>query len=165
VICTFIGVFYFIPGGKSNAQVQSVSKLTMILELYVIWMIGKAALSSLPANNFSTSVRWALCGIFVGVCYVFKKSWIVNNFIGMGFSILSLEMLELNDFTTGCVLLILMTIFDVSMVFGSDKMTKAVNSLKGNPFLLLFPRIFSRRVSPPLTLQNSVLVTLSSQES
>ncbi|XP_064429051.1 minor histocompatibility antigen H13 isoform X12 [Mirounga angustirostris] len=68
----------------------------------------------------------------VGVWYLLRKHWIANNLFGLAFSLNGVELLHLNNVSTGCILLGGLFIYDV--------------------FWWCFPRTYWRRVSKQTTL-------------
>ncbi|NXX73522.1 HM13 protein, partial [Urocolius indicus] len=55
----------------------------------------------------------------VGVWYLLRKHWIANNLFGLAFSLNGVELLHLNNVSTGCILLGGLFIYDVFWVKGS----------------------------------------------
>ncbi|NWH74217.1 HM13 protein, partial [Piaya cayana] len=55
----------------------------------------------------------------VGVWYLLRKHWIANNLFGLAFSLNGVELLHLNNVSTGCILLGGLFIYDVFWVNGS----------------------------------------------
>ncbi|NXG55091.1 HM13 protein, partial [Hemiprocne comata] len=55
----------------------------------------------------------------VGVWYLLRKHWIANNLFGLAFSLNGVELLHLNNVSTGCILLGGLFIYDIFWVTGS----------------------------------------------
>ncbi|KAK2176064.1 hypothetical protein NP493_685g01060 [Ridgeia piscesae] len=79
-----------------------------------------------------------LCAI-VGVWYLTKKHWLANNLFGLAFSVNGVEFLQLNRFSTGCILLGGLFIYDIFWVFGTNVMVTVAKSFEA-PIKLVFPQ-------------------------
>ncbi|CAD5113619.1 DgyrCDS2782 [Dimorphilus gyrociliatus] len=75
----------------------------------------------------------------VGVWYLWKKHWIANNLFGLAFSVNGVELLQLNRFSTGCMLLGGLFIYDIFWVFGTNVMVTVAKSFEA-PIKLVFPQ-------------------------
>ncbi|KAM6925395.1 minor histocompatibility antigen H13 isoform 2-T2 [Xenentodon cancila] len=75
----------------------------------------------------------------VGVWYLLKKHWIANNLFGLAFSLNGVELLHLNNVSTGCILLGGLFIYDVFWVFGTNVMVTVAKSFEA-PIKLVFPQ-------------------------
>jgi len=92
--------------------------------------------------NFDRMDLVALClAGAVGVWYLIKKHWIANNIFGLAFSLTGVEMLHLNSFPIGCILLGGLFIYDIFWVFGTDVMVTVATSFEA-PIKLVFPMDF-----------------------
>ncbi|CAD5219438.1 unnamed protein product [Bursaphelenchus okinawaensis] len=80
-----------------------------------------------------------LTGIFVGVSHLYRRHWITNNLLGIGFSVYGIENLHLASFKAGLFLLIGLFFYDIFWVFGTDVMTTVAKSIDA-PILLQFPQ-------------------------
>ena len=90
--------------------------------------------------EFSTHdvVVFALSGL-VGVWYFMKKHWIANNIFGLAFAVNGVELLHLNNVTTGCILLGGLFFYDIFWVFGTNVMVTVAKSFEA-PIKLVFPQ-------------------------
>ncbi|CAH1393280.1 unnamed protein product [Nezara viridula] len=79
------------------------------------------------------------CCTVVGVWYLFKKHWIVNNLFGISFAISGVELLQLNNVVTGCILLCGLFFYDIFWVFGTNVMVTVAKSFEA-PIKLVFPQ-------------------------
>jgi len=79
-----------------------------------------------------------------GVWYLLKKHWIANNIFGLAFSLTGVEVLHLNSFPIGCILLSGLFVYDIFWVFGTDVMVTVATSFEA-PIKLLFPMDFMER--------------------
>ena len=81
--------------------------------------------------TFSTCgiVTFVICSCF-GVWYMYQKHWIANNLFGIAFSIYGVELLQLNNIVTGCILLGGLFFYDVFWVFGTDVMVTVAKSFE-----------------------------------
>ncbi|XP_076968043.1 signal peptide peptidase isoform X1 [Tamandua tetradactyla] len=75
----------------------------------------------------------------VGVWYLLRKHWIANNVFGLAFSLNGVELLHLNNVSTGCILLGGLFIYDVFWVFGTNVMVTVAKSFEA-PIKLVFPQ-------------------------
>ncbi|KAM9343294.1 minor histocompatibility antigen H13 isoform 2-T2 [Pholidichthys leucotaenia] len=75
----------------------------------------------------------------VGVWYMLKKHWIANNLFGLAFALNGVELLHLNNVSTGCILLGGLFIYDVFWVFGTNVMVTVAKSFEA-PIKLVFPQ-------------------------
>ncbi|XP_045050504.2 minor histocompatibility antigen H13 isoform X1 [Desmodus rotundus] len=75
----------------------------------------------------------------VGVWYLLRKHWIANNLFGLAFSLNGVELLHLNNVSTGCILLGGLFIYDVFWVFGTNVMVTVARSFEA-PIKLVFPQ-------------------------
>ncbi|XP_061758768.1 minor histocompatibility antigen H13 isoform X2 [Nerophis ophidion] len=75
----------------------------------------------------------------VGVWYVLKKHWIANNLFGLAFALNGVELLHLNNVSTGCILLGGLFVYDVFWVFGTNVMVTVARSFEA-PIKLVFPQ-------------------------
>lgn len=75
----------------------------------------------------------------VGVWYLFQKHWIANNLLGIAFAVNGVELLHLNNISTGCILLCGLFVYDIFWVFGTNVMVTVAKSFEA-PIKLLFPQ-------------------------
>ncbi|XP_048874481.1 minor histocompatibility antigen H13-like isoform X1 [Brienomyrus brachyistius] len=75
----------------------------------------------------------------VGVWYIFKKHWIANNLFGLAFALNGVELLHLNNISTGCILLGGLFVYDIFWVFGTNVMVTVAKSFEA-PIKLVFPQ-------------------------
>ncbi|XP_067410090.1 minor histocompatibility antigen H13 isoform X1 [Emydura macquarii macquarii] len=75
----------------------------------------------------------------IGVWYLLRKHWIANNLFGLAFSLNGVELLHLNNVSTGCILLGGLFIYDVFWVFGTNVMVTVAKSFEA-PIKLVFPQ-------------------------
>ncbi|XP_061662562.1 minor histocompatibility antigen H13 isoform X7 [Syngnathoides biaculeatus] len=80
-----------------------------------------------------------LASSVVGVWYVFKKHWIANNLFGLAFALNGVELLHLNNVSTGCILLGGLFVYDIFWVFGTNVMVTVAKSFEA-PIKLVFPQ-------------------------
>ncbi|XP_060627831.2 minor histocompatibility antigen H13 isoform X2 [Anolis sagrei] len=75
----------------------------------------------------------------VGVWYLLRKHWIANNLFGLAFSLNGVELLHLNNVSTGCILLGGLFVYDIFWVFGTNVMVTVAKSFEA-PIKLVFPQ-------------------------
>jgi len=80
-----------------------------------------------------------ICCSLVGVWYILKKHWIINNLFGIAFAINGVELLNLNNIVTGVILLSGLFVYDVFWVFGTNVMVTVAKSFEV-PIKLVFPQ-------------------------
>ncbi|XP_043252687.1 minor histocompatibility antigen H13 [Colletes gigas] len=80
-----------------------------------------------------------ICCSFVGAWYLFKKHWIANNLFGIAFAINGVELLQLNNVITGCILLCGLLLYDAFWVFVTNVMVTVAKSFEV-PIKLVFPQ-------------------------
>ncbi|XP_068602252.1 minor histocompatibility antigen H13 isoform X2 [Brachionichthys hirsutus] len=80
-----------------------------------------------------------LISTVVGVWYLMKKHWIANNLFGLAFALNGVELLHLNNVSTGCILLGGLFVYDVFWVFGTNVMVTVAKSFEA-PIKLVFPQ-------------------------
>uniref|UniRef100_A0A8D0AKI4 Histocompatibility (minor) 13 n=1 Tax=Sander lucioperca TaxID=283035 RepID=A0A8D0AKI4_SANLU len=71
----------------------------------------------------------------VGVWYLLKKHWIANNLFGLAFALNGVELLHLNNVSTGCILILSLCL----QVFGTNVMVTVAKSFEA-PIKLVFPQ-------------------------
>lgn len=92
--------------------------------------------------NYEFDTRDLVCLLLsgvVGVWYLLKKHWIANNLFGLAFALNGVELLHLNNVSTGCILLGGLFIYDVFWVFGTNVMVTVAKSFEA-PIKLVFPQ-------------------------
>ncbi|KAK1801958.1 hypothetical protein P4O66_022583, partial [Electrophorus voltai] len=92
--------------------------------------------------NYEFDTKDLIClGIssVVGVWYVIKKHWVANNLFGLAFALNGVELLHLNNVSTGCILLGGLFVYDVFWVFGTNVMVTVAKSFEA-PIKLVFPQ-------------------------
>ncbi|XP_061113934.1 minor histocompatibility antigen H13 isoform X2 [Conger conger] len=90
--------------------------------------------------EFDTKDLVCLCmSSVVGVWYIVKKHWIANNLFGLAFALNGVELLHLNNVSTGCILLGGLFVYDVFWVFGTNVMVTVAKSFEA-PIKLVFPQ-------------------------
>ncbi|XP_076132207.1 minor histocompatibility antigen H13 isoform X1 [Alosa pseudoharengus] len=92
--------------------------------------------------NYEFDTRDLFClaiSAVVGVWYVLKKHWVANNLFGLAFALNGVELLHLNNVSTGCILLGGLFVYDVFWVFGTNVMVTVAKSFEA-PIKLVFPQ-------------------------
>jgi minor histocompatibility antigen H13 len=79
-------------------------------------------------------------GLIVGVIYFMKKNWILNNILGMAFSVFGIENLTLGEYKVGLILLSLLFFYDIFWVFFTPVMLSVAKNIEG-PVKLMFPKL------------------------
>lgn len=92
--------------------------------------------------NYEFDTKNLVCLVLssvVGVWYLLKKHWIANNLFGLAFALNGVELLHLNNVSTGCILLGGLFVYDVFWVFGTNVMVTVAKSFEA-PIKLVFPQ-------------------------
>uniref|UniRef100_A0A1A8M3I0 Histocompatibility (Minor) 13 n=1 Tax=Nothobranchius pienaari TaxID=704102 RepID=A0A1A8M3I0_9TELE len=92
--------------------------------------------------NYEFDTKTLVCLLIssvVGFWYLLKKHWIANNLFGLAFALNGVELLHLNNVSTGCILLGGLFIYDVFWVFGTNVMVTVAKSFEA-PIKLVFPQ-------------------------
>uniref|UniRef100_T1JK34 Minor histocompatibility antigen H13 n=1 Tax=Strigamia maritima TaxID=126957 RepID=T1JK34_STRMM len=92
--------------------------------------------------NYSFNNKDLIClGVctIIGLWYLWKKHWIANNLFGLAFAINGVELLNLNNIVTGCILLGGLFFYDIFWVFATDVMVTVAKSFEA-PIKLVFPQ-------------------------
>ena len=79
-------------------------------------------------------------GLIVGVIYFMKQNWILNNILGMAFSVFGIENLTLGEYKVGLILLSLLFFYDIFWVFYTPVMVSVAKKIEG-PVKLMFPKL------------------------
>ncbi|MCL4125519.1 UNVERIFIED_CONTAM: hypothetical protein GTU68_041133 [Idotea baltica] len=83
-------------------------------------------------------IAMCICSI-LAVWYLIKKHWIANNLLGLAFAVNGVELLQLNSFQTGALLLAGLFLYDIFWVFGTNVMVTVAKSFDA-PIKLVFPQ-------------------------
>ncbi|XP_012866330.1 PREDICTED: minor histocompatibility antigen H13 isoform X2 [Dipodomys ordii] len=82
--------------------------------------------------NYEFDTKDLIClglSSIVGVWYLLRKHWIANNLFGLAFSLNGVELLHLNNVSTGCILLGGLFIYDVFWVSQAGIPEMSISSL------------------------------------
>ena len=71
--------------------------------------------------------------------YVVTKNWIVSNIFGLAFAFNAIQMLSLDSFKTGMVLLSGLFFYDIFWVFGTEVMVTVAKSFDA-PIKVVWPK-------------------------
>jgi minor histocompatibility antigen H13 len=73
--------------------------------------------------------------------YGYTKHWVLSNIYGESFSIAAIQLLNLDSFATGMLLLAGLFFYDIFWVFGTDVMVTVAKGLDV-PIKVIFPKDF-----------------------
>ncbi|KAF9543043.1 hypothetical protein EC957_001327 [Mortierella hygrophila] len=73
--------------------------------------------------------------------YVATKNWIASNLFGICFALNAIQLLALDSFKTGMILLSGLFLYDIFWVFGTEVMVSVAKNFDA-PVKVIFPRIF-----------------------
>jgi minor histocompatibility antigen H13 len=99
--------------------------------------VGALAALVKPRLGASIPIGAACCGI--SLVYLFTRNWVLNNVIAFAICVVALELVHLNSFATGAMLLSGLFFYDIFWVFGTDVMVTVAINIDG-PIKLLFPQ-------------------------
>ncbi|KAI8835090.1 signal peptide peptidase-domain-containing protein [Chytridium lagenaria] len=88
----------------------------------------------------------AVLSTAIGGVYAFTKHWILSNIHGEALSIIAIQLLNLDSFLTGIVLLSGLFFYDVFWVFGTEVMVTVAKGLDV-PIKVVFPRNVTEVIS------------------
>lgn len=100
---------------------------------------GNSKLDIINYKFTSHDVICVLISLCLGAWYLLKKHWIANNLFGIAFAINGVELLQLNNVVTGCILLCGLFLYDIFWVFGTNVMVTVAKSFEA-PIKLVFPQ-------------------------
>ncbi|KAF9167161.1 hypothetical protein DFQ27_007187 [Actinomortierella ambigua] len=73
--------------------------------------------------------------------YTLTKNWIASNIFGMSFALNAIQLLALDSFKTGMILLSGLFVYDIFWVFGTEVMVSVAKNFDA-PVKVIFPRLF-----------------------
>ena len=81
-----------------------------------------------------------LYGLSAYFIYIYMKTnfWLVNNYIAISFSIYAIEKCQQTTFWQMCIIFLLLILYDVTFVFGSDVMMTVAKGFDA-PMKILLP--------------------------
>ena len=99
---------------------------------------------SLHPVHFEVKFDWAhivlsVCGAAFSLYYAFTKNWIINNVFGETFSLGAIQLLHLDSFYTGIILLSGLFFYDIFWVFGTEVMVSVAKAFDA-PIKVVFPK-------------------------
>ncbi|CAG8590081.1 4748_t:CDS:2, partial [Acaulospora morrowiae] len=96
-----------------------------------------------------------LFSILITAYYVATKNWIISNIFGLAFAFKAIQMLSLDSFKTGAILLSGLFFYDIFWVFGTEVMVTVAKSFDA-PIKVVWPkRLFG--LQPDEALQFTML--------
>jgi len=73
------------------------------------------------------------------VYYVVTKNWIMSNFLGLAFAASAVQLIALDTFSTGMILLMALFFYDIFWVFGTEVMVSVAKNFDA-PIKVTFPK-------------------------
>ncbi|KAJ1654402.1 hypothetical protein IWQ61_005668 [Dispira simplex] len=88
-----------------------------------------------------TDLHLSMAVVAIGVTgyYVLTKNWIASNLFGIAFSLSAIQLIRLDSFKTGIIMLMGLFVYDIFWVFGTDVMVSVATKFDG-PIKVLWPR-------------------------
>ncbi|KAJ2779076.1 hypothetical protein GGI15_003989 [Coemansia interrupta] len=71
--------------------------------------------------------------------YLYSKNWVVSNMFGLAFSFSAINLIRLDSFKTGMIMLAGLFVYDIFWVFGTEVMVSVAKSFDA-PIKVVFPR-------------------------
>ncbi|KAG5460543.1 MAG: signal peptide peptidase-domain-containing protein [Olpidium bornovanus] len=87
-------------------------------------------------------VAMSIISILFNGYYVYSENWAACNVLGLAFSVNAIQLLALDSFSTGMILLSGLFVYDVFWVFGTEVMVTVARKFNG-PIKVVFPRDFA----------------------
>jgi minor histocompatibility antigen H13 len=86
-------------------------------------------------------VHFLSLGLSIGltVFYSLTKNWIASNAFGLAFSVNAIQLLSLDSFKTGMILLSGLFLYDIFWVFGTEVMVSVAKNFDA-PIKVIWPR-------------------------
>uniref|UniRef100_A0A672GI78 Histocompatibility (minor) 13 n=1 Tax=Salarias fasciatus TaxID=181472 RepID=A0A672GI78_SALFA len=142
-----LSVYFFVLGVLALSHTMSPFMCRMFPESlpnkqYQLLFTQGAGEAKEEILNYEFDTKNLVCLLIssvVGVWYLLKKHWIANNLFGLAFALNGVELLHLNNVSTGCILLGGLFIYDVFWVFGTNVMVTVAKSFEA-PIKLVFPQ-------------------------
>lgn len=82
-----------------------------------------------------------VASILLSGYYVATKNWIASNIFGICFALNAIQLLALDSFKTGMILLSGLFLYDIFWVFGTEVMVSVAKNFDA-PVKVIFPRLF-----------------------
>lgn len=142
-----LSVYFFVLGilalsHTMSPLMSSVFPTSFPNKQYQLLFIQGSGESREEIVNYEFDTKNLVCLVIssvVGVWYLLKKHWIANNLFGLAFALNGVELLHLNNVSTGCILLGGLFVYDVFWVFGTNVMVTVAKSFEA-PIKLVFPQ-------------------------
>ncbi|KAF9971039.1 hypothetical protein BGZ73_006082 [Actinomortierella ambigua] len=83
----------------------------------------------------------AVVSVLLTGYYTLTKNWIASNIFGMSFALNAIQLLVLDSFKTGMILLSGLFVYDIFWVFGTEVMVSVAKNFDA-PVKVIFPRLF-----------------------
>eukprot|EP01134_Creolimax_fragrantissima_P006020 CFRG6020T1 len=100
----------------------------------------KPDVSELFSESFDyVNLAGIVCSIPIAIWYVYGKHWIANNLLAIAFSVNAIEMLLMDSYMVGAILLGGLFFYDIFWVFGTPVMVEVAKSFEA-PIKVLFPK-------------------------
>ncbi|EPY29661.1 minor histocompatibility antigen H13 [Strigomonas culicis] len=110
-----------------------------VLMSFYLSMGSIFALAAFLKEYKKPSILTGTICVATGIYYFVSKNWILNNILSFSMGVVALESLPLSDFKTSYMLLVVLFLYDIFWVFGTDVMLTVATAVDG-PIKMLFPR-------------------------
>ncbi|KAF9425615.1 hypothetical protein BGZ94_007379 [Podila epigama] len=82
-----------------------------------------------------------VASVLLSAYYVATKNWVASNIFGICFALNAIQLLALDSFKTGMILLSGLFLYDIFWVFGTEVMVSVAKNFDA-PVKVIFPRLF-----------------------
>ncbi|KAL3893935.1 MAG: hypothetical protein SGCHY_005558, partial [Lobulomycetales sp.] len=149
-IVNYIVTAYFtlLGVGTSSVALLDISRYLSGMELKGTYLLGLHAREK-GSGEYSIEKFTYYFGYYhifllvvssvLGGYYAYSKHWIVSNFYGEAFSVSAVQLLNLDSFQTGMLLLAGLFFYDIFWVFGTDVMVTVAKNFEA-PIKVVFPK-------------------------
>ncbi|RKP37549.1 peptidase A22B, signal peptide peptidase, partial [Dimargaris cristalligena] len=101
--------------------------------------LTKSANSLLHFKFTNLHLAMAVLAVVITAFYTLTKNWIASNLFGIAFSLSAIQLIRLDSFKTGIIMLMGLFVYDIFWVFGTEVMVSVATKFDG-PIKVLWPR-------------------------
>lgn len=92
-----------------------------------------------------------ILSVLLSMYYMSSKNWIASNILGLSFSFSGIQLIAVDSFQTGIILLSGLFIYDIYFVFGTEIMLTVAKGIKA-PMMVMFPKDILHDPNGPATM-------------
>ncbi|KAJ1920885.1 hypothetical protein IWQ60_006896 [Tieghemiomyces parasiticus] len=101
--------------------------------------LTKRAESYFNVKFTNLTIAMAVVSVATTVAYVMTKNWILSNVFGIALAYNAIQLIRLDSFKTGIIMLMGLFVYDIFWVFGTEVMVSVATKFDG-PIKVLWPR-------------------------